>query len=68
MAWPHLPDLDKPKMTDSEQKRWDAMPERTRMDVERWTAYNKRNTETDLQLEDANYPLGDFFQSRNDPW
>jgi hypothetical protein len=68
MAWPHLPDLEKPLLSDSEQARWDALPENSRLEITRWGEFNKRNTDADLKPEEENYPLGDFFQSTHEPW
>jgi hypothetical protein len=66
MAWPELPDPDKPVMTPREEARWNAMDDRTRLDMERLRAYNSKQTDKDLAEDDASYPLGDFFNSKDE--
>lgn len=61
MGWPELPQADGPALSPTEQARWDGMDERTRLDLERIRAFNKRTTEGDLQVGEENYPLGGFF-------
>lgn len=68
MAWPELPDPDKPALTDAEAQRWNALPEDARADIERWRSYNKRAVEKDLQQHEENYPIGEFFQAPDDDW
>lgn len=63
MAWPELPDPDKPKMTAAEEKRWNAFDERTRLDIERMREFTKRQGRAGMALaeDDPSYPLGEFF-------
>ena len=61
MAWPALPAADMPTMTTREKSRWDAMDERTRLDIERMREYSKRDKEKDLPESDPHYPMGEFF-------
>ncbi len=63
MAFPQLPDPDKPIMTDREAARWDNMDERTRMEVQQQREFNKRDQEKHLSEDDPSYPMGDFFAS-----
>lgn len=68
MAWPELPDPDQPILTPREEARWNALDERSREDVENWRAFNKRHTEKDLPEGDANYPIGEFFNTDENDW
>jgi hypothetical protein len=67
MAWPELPeDIDTGKSEqerEREKKRWNALGEREQMDIMRMREYNKQQEkgEDELPLEDAAYPLGDFY-------
>ena len=67
MAWPELPeDVDTGKSEaerDRETRRWNNLDERAQQDILRMREYNKAQAagDTELPLEDANYPLGDFF-------
>lgn len=63
MSFPSLPDAQLAAMSDTEKARWDAMDDRTRMEVERMREFNKRSTNEDLQPMDAGYPVGDFFST-----
>lgn len=60
MAWPELPDPDKPILTPREEARWNAMPEAVREQVEHQRAYNKRQTEKDIGEDDPNQ-AGEFW-------
>lgn len=61
MAWPSLPDLDQPEMTDEEQRRWDAFSDKTRNEILRQRE-RRKDAETVVLLEkDQGYPFGDFF-------
>lgn len=69
MAWPALPDIDRPELSPSQQKRMDAFDERTRMEIERVRQFNKAQDEQrNLSETDASYPLGDFFNAQQSPW
>lgn len=68
MAWPSLPNPEQPLLTVSEQTRWDGFDEKTRMEIERLRQYNKlANGDTELQPEEAGYPLGGFFNPMDSP-
>jgi hypothetical protein len=70
MAWPELPAETDPTLTPAQEARWDAMDERTRLDIERWREYASRGTEKDLTLDDANYPIGEMYgaDTTQDAW
>jgi len=68
MAWPHLPDAVGPTMTATEQKRWDALSDNTKLDIQRIRDYNKRSVEGEMQPADEGYPVGEFFNSYDNPW
>lgn len=63
MAWPELPDPDKPIMTDRQAARWNALDERTKMEIEQMREYEKAQSGEDRNLpeDDAAYPIGEFF-------
>jgi phage terminase large subunit len=63
MAFPELPSPERAVMTDREKARWDALDDQSRADIEAMREYHKQETNKDLQLEEANYPLGDFFSA-----
>jgi len=63
MAWPELPKATENVLTDAQQRRWDALDERTQLDIERVRDFNKQDTEKDLQPNEIGYPVGDFFAS-----
>lgn len=66
MAWPELPDPDQPPMSEAQAKRWEAMPDDSKADIERWRAYNKRASEKNLAEDDEFYPIGEFFHGADD--
>ncbi len=66
MAWPELPDPDKPILTDRQQARYDAMDDATRLDIERVKAYGDKHRDKDLKEDDPNYPTGDFFNNQDE--
>lgn len=61
MAHPELPKPLTAPMSDSQKKRWDALNENSRRDIETMRNFNKRDTQKDLEPTEANYPMGDFF-------
>jgi hypothetical protein len=65
MGWPELPQVDGPVLSPEEQARWDAMDERTRLDIERQRQFNKKDEDKDMQPAEAGYPTGDFFGGGN---
>ncbi len=65
MAWPELPEAKAPVMSDREQKRWDALDEKTRQDILAMRAYEKRETDRNLSEKDEHYPMGDFFGNQD---
>jgi hypothetical protein len=62
MAWPELPDPDRPSMTDEQAKRWNALSEKSRRDIERSREFRKnlRGEDNVLQPTDDGYPMGEF--------
>lgn len=70
MAYPELPQAELATMTETQQKRWDAMDERTRYDIERVREYNRRESEKVMSEKDELYPIGEFFGGTQDqrPW
>lgn len=68
MGWPSLPDSPVAAMSDTEQARWNAMDERTKLDIERVRTYNKQSTDNNLEESDPMYPVGEFFNSPYSPW
>jgi phage terminase large subunit len=68
MAWPALPDADRPAMTPQEEQRWNALDDRSRADIERLREFNKRNTDQDLQPEESGFPIGSFFSPLSQSW
>lgn len=65
MAWPELPKVDGPAMTPAQQKRWDAMDERTKMEVQRVRDYNAREKSGDLEPNEDGYPVGSMFNTKD---
>lgn len=61
MSYPQLPATAAVPMTDTEQARWNALSENSRLDIERIRDYNKRDTKTELEPMDESYPIGDFY-------
>jgi hypothetical protein len=53
----------KPGMTERERKRWDALDEGSRHDIERLREYAAQSSGKDLDETDDSYPVGDFFGS-----
>lgn len=69
MAWPSLPELKEPEMTEVEQQRWDAFDDRTKLEIQRVREYNKRSSEEEsMQADHPGYPIGDFFGSDGMSW
>lgn len=64
MAWPELPDPDKPAMTDAEAARWAGFDDKTRYELEMLKRMHaaKSGTGVDLQPTEENYPVGNVFQ------
>ncbi len=52
-----------PGMTERERKRWEALDEGSRQDIERLKAYAADSATADLDEHDPSYPVGDFFGS-----
>ena len=66
MAWPVLPNPELPTMTKAQESRWNALDERSRMDIERMREFEKSQKQGEhLELADPMYPLGDFFQGES---
>lgn len=71
MAWPHLPDLEKPARTEKEQSRWDLLDESTQLDIERMQDYHKQERRGEMKDTEALYPMGEMYngaQSDLAPW
>ncbi len=66
LAWPELPKLDQKPMTEREQKRWDALDNNSKLDIERIREYNNREKTKHLEPADKNYPIGDFWGVRGE--
>ena len=64
MAWPELPDAERPTMTDAEQARWDAFDDKTRYELTKLKEFReaRNGTRVDLQPGDDQYPTGNVFQ------
>ena len=63
MAWPELPDPEKPILTPREEQRWSALSEKSKQDIEHMRNFNKRHKEGELGIDETGYPTGDFFAS-----
>jgi len=61
MAWPELPETTVQALTDREQSRWDNLDEISREQILQLRDYNKRQENSELGIEEENYPLGEFF-------
>jgi phage terminase large subunit len=61
LAWPELPKVDVAPLSEREQKRWDALDETSKLDIERIREYNDREKTKHLQTTDKNWPIGDFW-------
>ena len=68
MGWPVLPEEESPTMTDAQKARWDALDDRSRVQIERWREFNAQETNKDLQPDEEGYPIGSMFNSANSPW
>lgn len=63
MAFPSLPNPERAEMTDRQKKRWDALSDEAKHDIEVMRAYEEQEKQKDLQPEEKNYPIGEFFSS-----
>ena len=68
MAWPELPKAGAVVMTDREQRRWDALDDRGKLDIERIREYNTQQLGNNLKEDEPGYPLGDMFGSASESW
>lgn len=59
MAWPELPQADKPTMTDREKARWGSLSEQSRYEITKMRAMQEPKDE--LMPAEQGYPVGDFF-------
>jgi hypothetical protein len=66
MAFPELPDPDKPVLSPREEQRWKSLSEKSRQDIENIRAFNKKSGDKDLAESDPNYPVGEFFNPIGD--
>lgn len=64
MGWPRLPDEAIALQTPEQVARWEAMDDRTRLDIERIRAFNKQSESSDLPVDDPLYPMGEFYSSQ----
>ena len=60
MAWPQLPAASREQDARTVD-RMAAFDDRTRADIEAVRAFNRRDTQEDLQPVDEGYPLGGFY-------
>jgi phage terminase large subunit len=60
MAWPELPDPDKPVLTPREEARWNALDDRSKQSIEAQRAFNKREAGKDIGPDDPNQ-IGEFW-------
>lgn len=68
MAWPELPKVAAVELSEREQRRWDALDERSKLDIERIREYNKQQISNDLQADEPGYPIGDMFGHVESMW
>lgn len=61
MAWPRLPEPQVAAMTTDERDRWNALDDRTKVDIERVREFNKAALGDHLPPTDATYPYGNFY-------
>lgn len=61
MAWPHLPKTEAPLMTDAQAKRWNALDDKSKDDIQRVKEFGKREKEATLDYGSPGWPMGDFF-------
>ena len=61
MAFPELPDPDKPQLSDREQARWNALDERSRYEIERVREFNKQQAGDTEFDEKTHGPIGEFW-------
>ena len=66
LAWPELPKIDTKPMTDREQKRWNALDDQSKLDIERIREYNAGALKKHLEQGDKGYPIGGFFGPASD--
>ena len=60
MAFPELPDPDKPQLSDREQARMAAFDDNTKQDIERMRAFNKKDKQGEYSEAEFG-PVGEFF-------
>jgi len=63
MAYPELPEAKLVLLTDAEQARWTALNDRSKLEIERWREFNKRETSKDMESTEAGFPGGGFFNT-----
>ena len=63
LAWPELPKIPELTMSERERKRWDALDEGSRQDIERLRDYAKQTASIDVEDDDPSFPVGEFFGS-----
>ncbi len=65
LAWPELPKVASPGMSEREQRRWDALDEGSRQDIERLREYEGQVKSREVGEDDPAFPVGDFFGPSN---
>jgi hypothetical protein len=65
LAWPELPKIPEPGLSERELKRWESLDEQSRHDIERLREYAAQSKSRDLDPNDASFPVGDFFGGAN---
>lgn len=56
-----------PPLSEREQRRWDALDESSRQDIERVNAYEAQATRKDLDVDDPGF-AAEFFGTHAKPW
>jgi len=67
LAWPDLPKPIPAGMTDRERKRWDALDERSRQDIERVREYETQAMGRGIDVDDPEFAV-EFFGTHDKPW
>jgi phage terminase large subunit len=60
MAWPELPDPDKPVLTPREEARWNALDDRSKQNIQQQRDFAKREANKDVGADDPNQ-IGEFW-------
>ena len=72
MVWPELPNPDAPPISEADQRRLDAFPEKVRWELERMAERAKRRKDDELGLQPCEdgfgYPTANWYQHDVDEW